>query len=378
MKKRISLIFGTRPEAIKMAPIIKELSSEKEIECHICVSGQHKEMLEQVLQVFNIKPHINLQVMKEGQSLSQLTATLLQKIDSYIEEVKPDLVLAEGDTTTVLATALVCFYHKVPFGHVEAGLRTYDLSAPWPEEANRVLTSRITTLHFAPTQVNHDTLLKEGVSPESIFLTGNTIVDALKLVVSQLGEYKEEVSNVLPREIINSSNPVVLITGHRRENFDGGLERVCQAIRRLAESFPNVLFVYPVHLNPKVQEAVKRELASVKNNNVILLSPLGYIPFVWLMNRSKVIITDSGGIQEEAPTLGKPLLVTREVTERPEGVVSGNALLVGTDVKKIVEECTRLLTDDVFYKEMSSARNPYGDGTAARKIIDSCKKYLKI
>jgi UDP-N-acetylglucosamine 2-epimerase (non-hydrolysing) len=313
--------------------------------------------------------------MSENQSLSGLTSKLLSRIDVYLDQEKPDLVLAQGDTTTVFTTALACFYKKIPFGHVEAGLRTYDMSAPWPEEANRVLTTQISALHFAPTQNASDNLLKEGVQEKNVFVTGNTVVDALQSVVPRLCEYEEVVQSVIPGVVINSDKKTVLITGHRRENFDGGLKRVCESVQLLAEKFPDVQFVYPVHLNPVVQKEVNETLKK-EQKNIHIIKPLTYIPFVWLMNRASFIITDSGGIQEEAPSLGKPVLVTREVTERPEGVDAGNTLLVGTDTDVIVGAAVRLLTDVKFYDSMAHATNPYGDGSAANEIIRICTKYL--
>lgn len=375
MKKTISLIFGTRPEAIKLAPIIKILENQSELDFNAYVTGQHKEMLQQVLDIFNIIPNENLSVMQENQTLSGLTARLLTGIDDYLARTKPDLVLAQGDTTTVFAAALACFYKKIPFGHVEAGLRTYNLQAPWPEEANRQITSRIATLHFAPTEHAKRALLEEGVPGNSVFLTGNTVVDALQFVVERLPKHDAEIQAAIPKNLLTTTDRIVLVTGHRRENFNGGIERVCNAVHSLAEEFPDVHFVYPVHLNPRVQQAVQ-EVIGETQDNVHLLPPLSYIPFVWLMQKAHSIITDSGGIQEEAPSLGKPVLVTREVTERPEGIKTGSTLLVGTDVACIVKNMQKLLTDEAYYTSMAHATNPYGDGTAAEKIVAICKKYL--
>lgn len=375
MKKKIALIFGTRPEAIKLAPIIGILKKQPELDFSVCVTGQHKEMLQQVLEVFDITPDENLEVMQENQTLNGLTARLLVGIDQYLAKTKPDLVLAQGDTTTVFASALSCFHKKIPFGHVEAGLRTYNLQAPWPEEANRQMTSRITALHFAPTKHAYETLLEERIPRDQIFLTGNTVVDALHFVVANMHTYEPLVREVIPKELFNTTNKIILITGHRRENFDGGIKRVCQSISSLAEMFPDVHFVYPVHLNPKVQQAVK-EVIGEERPNIHLLPPLSYIPFVWLMQKAHIIITDSGGIQEEAPSLAKPVLVTREVTERPEGVEAGSTVLVGTKMEQIVENVKKLLTDESHYASMAHATNPYGDGTAAEKIVAICKNYL--
>lgn len=375
MKKKISLIFGTRPEAIKLAPVIEVLKNQSEVDFNVCVTGQHKEMLDQVLEIFNIQPDVNLALMTKNQNLSELTSRLLSHIDGYLAEIKPDLVLAQGDTTTVFTTALACFYRKIPFGHIEAGLRTYNLQAPWPEEANRVLATQISTLHFAPTQNAYDNLIKEGVPQDQVFVVGNTVVDALHSVTSKLSDHENIIRSAIPEFLVDTEKKIVLITGHRRENFDGGLKRVCEAIQSLAQSFPDTHFVYPVHLNPAVQEIVKETLGE-NQENVHIIEPLTYIPFVWLMQRSSFIITDSGGIQEEAPSLGKPVLVTRETTERPEGVSAGSTILVGTDKEKIVDAVTRLLTNQSFYDAMAHATNPFGDGTAAFKIIKKCKEYL--
>lgn len=375
MKPVVSIIFGTRPEAIKLAPVIEALKRRNELTTHVCVTGQHKEMLEQVLRAFHIVPDTNLAVMTEAQTLSSLTARLLTGLDAHLNAIKPHIVLAQGDTTTVLAAALAAFYHRIPFGHVEAGLRTGNLLAPWPEEANRTLTSRLATLHFAPTAHALEVLLREGVQQDRIFQTGNTIIDALQSVVARLPSHSTDIERAIAPEIRTARGRIVLITGHRRENFDGGLERVSQAIRTLAERFPTDAFVYPVHLNPVVQRAVKEVLGSA-TKNVHLLPPLAYIPFVWLLNRAHCVITDSGGIQEEAPALGKPVLVTREVTERPEGIESGNAILVGTDTDTIVVHAARLLEDERYYAGMAQAANPYGDGTAAEKIASVVGSFL--
>ncbi|MBI5004028.1 UDP-N-acetylglucosamine 2-epimerase (non-hydrolyzing) [Candidatus Kaiserbacteria bacterium] len=375
-KKLISLVFGTRPEAIKIAPIVHVLRNQDDIAFHICVTGQHREMLDQVLEIFNINPDVDLSVMKHHQNLSELTATLLTSMSDYLDTVKPDLVLAEGDTTTVFVTALSCFYKKIPFGHIEAGLRTYDLTAPWPEEGYRVLTSRLSTLHFAPTEHAQEALIKEGVSQKDIFITGNTVIDALNYALMYASTQEDVLKQILPPSIFDSTRKVVLITGHRRESFGGGLERICKAIYTLAKEFPDVDFVYPVHLNPEVQNAANSVLQVDQLPNIYLLKPLSYIPFVWIMKRSTFIITDSGGIQEEAPSLGKPILVTRAVTERPEGVRTGNAVIVGTDNEKIVSLGSQLLTDPGFYASMSEAVNPYGDGHAAEKIVSLCIDYL--
>lgn len=375
MKKKVLLVFGTRPEGIKCAPVIQALQNQEELDFEICVTGQHKEMLQQVLEIFQITSGENLAVMQEGQTLNALTARLLMSVEQYLEKVKPDLVLAIGDTTTALTTALACFHKKISFGHIEAGLRTYNLHAPWPEEANRQIVSRIATLHFAPTEHARQNLLKENIPESTVFLTGNTIVDALQFVVSSLPEYSAEIRAAIPDTLFTTKDRIVLITGHRRENFDGGIKRVCDAIRSLADTFPDVHFVYPVHLNPAVQSAVKDTMGTA-HRNVHLLPPLSYVPFVWLMQKAHTIITDSGGIQEEAPSLGKPVLVTREITERPEGVEAGSALVVGTNTEHIIEEVTKLLTDGAHYASMAQVTNPYGDGTAAERIVTICNNYL--
>lgn len=375
MKKKVTLIFGTRPEAIKLAPIINILKKQAELDFSVCVTGQHKEMLEQVLDIFNITPDENLMVMQENQTLNGLTARLLTGIDQYLEKTKPDLVLAQGDTTTVFTSALSCFHKKIHFGHVEAGLRTYNLQAPWPEEANRQMTSRIATLHFAPTRHAYNALLRENIPEKQVFLTGNTVVDALHFVVANIHTYESIIRAAIPEELFGTTDRIVLITGHRRENFDGGIIRVCESINFLADMFPNVHFVYPVHLNPTVQRAVK-DVIEKGRSNVHLLPPLSYIPFVWLMQKAYIIITDSGGIQEEAPSLAKPVLVTREVTERPEGVEAGSTILVGTQKDEIVKNVQKLLTNEKHYTTMAHATNPYGDGTAAEKIVKICTDYL--
>lgn len=375
MKKKVAIVFGTRPEAIKCAPIIQRLEQQEKLDFDICVTGQHKEMLEQVLEIFQITPSENLVVMQESQTLNALTARLLISVEQYLEKMKPDLVLAVGDTTTALTTALACFHRKISFGHVEAGLRTYNLHAPWPEEANRQIISRIATLHFAPTEQAKQNLLKENIAEGDVFMTGNTIVDALQFIVSSLPKYSKEIQEAIPDTLFATKERIVLITGHRRENFDGGISRVCDAVTSLADAFPNVQFVYPVHLNPVVQSQV-RESIGKGHPNVHLLPPLSYIPFTWLMQEAHSIITDSGGIQEEAPSLGKPVLVTRDITERPEGIEAGNALLVGTNTERIVEEVTKLLTNEKYYASMAKATNPYGDGTAAKNIVAVCNNYL--
>lgn len=382
-QKRISVIFGTRPEAIKLAPVILALRKENWCECRVCVTGQHRQMLDQVLAVFQITPDVDLNLMVPNQTLGGLTARAVEAVDGYLVAEKPDLVLVQGDTTTVLSAALAAFYHKIPIGHVEAGLRTGNMQSPWPEEANRVLTTRLASLHFAPTSLNRENLLREGVADASISVTGNTVIDALLLGLEKVRSAPVDVPG-LPAALMDPGcrNPVVLVTGHRRENFGDGMENICRALARLAAQFPDVHFVYPVHLNPKVREPVQRILghgdhgASV--SNVHLIEPLSYLSFIALMDRAKLILTDSGGVQEEAPSLGKPVLVMRDTTERPEAVHAGTVKLVGSSTEAIYTETAHLLTDPAAYQQMQPASNPYGDGTSAGQIIAACRRFLSI
>jgi UDP-N-acetylglucosamine 2-epimerase (non-hydrolysing) len=384
-RKRISVILGTRPEGIKLAPVILALRQHSDLDVRVCVTGQHRQMLDQVMEIFQISPDVDLKLMVANQSLAGLTARGVEAVDRYLQEEKPDLILIQGDTTTTLCAALAAFYRRVPIGHVEAGLRTWNLDAPWPEEANRVIAARLTKLHFAPTETSRRNLLQEGVPDAQIFVTGNTGIDALFLALAKVRASSPVVPG-LPRELqpgSNGSSPeLVLITGHRRENFGDGFENICNAISELAGRFPQIQFVYPVHLNPNVREPVMRLLGQTgsssarKLSNVHLLEPLPYLPFVGMLERAKVILTDSGGIQEEAPSLGKPVLVMRETTERPEAVEAGTVRLVGTDAKKIISEVSHLLTDSHSYGEMARAHNPYGDGQATGRIIQVCRKFL--
>ena len=372
--KKISFIVGTRPEAIKLAPVILSVKRDRNVQTRVCVTAQHRQMLDQVLKTFEIKPDVDLDLMRKDQTLAEFTARAVTAIDGYLRKDKPQLVLAQGDTTTVFCTALACFYRHIPFGHVEAGLRTGDLQAPWPEEANRVLASRLTTLHFAPTKGAKQNLLKEGVSPESIFVTGNTVIDALYLALAKVKQKTPIIPGIDERVL---RRRMVAITGHRRENFGEGFESICKAIAQLAEKFMDVEFVYPVHLNPNVREPVGRILGrGAELPNVHLIEPLEYLPFVRLMAASTVILTDSGGVQEEAPSLGKPVLVMRDVTERPEAVKAGTVRLVGTDRARIVGEVSRLLTDKAAYRRMSRSHNPYGDGRASGRIVNACLRFL--
>jgi UDP-N-acetylglucosamine 2-epimerase (non-hydrolysing) len=376
--KKISLLFGTRPEAIKLAPVVRALHEATDVTCHVCTTAQHREMVDQVLAAFDLRPDADLDLMRAGQSLAELTARSIAAIDAYLACEQPDLVLVQGDTTTVFCAALAAFYRRVPLGHVEAGLRTGDMSAPWPEEANRVLTTRLAALHFAPTERSRKNLLAEGVAPDRICLSGNTVVDALLMVLTAVRAAPPVIPG-LPRDLTApaAARPLVLITGHRRESFGAGFEAICRAIAALAGRFRDAAFVYPVHLNPAVRAPVQRILGAGALENVYLIDPLGYREFVALMDRATLILTDSGGVQEEAPTLGKPVLVMRATTERPEAVEAGTARLVGTDCATIVAEVSRLLTDPVAYSAMSHAHNPYGDGRAGERIVAACREFLR-
>lgn len=371
--KKVSICIGTRPEAIKMAPIIKLFKKEKGIDMSVCVTGQHSEMVDQVLKIFDIVPDVDFKIMDKTNGLSEMSALLLKEFDSYFTEYKPDLVLAQGDTVSVFAAAVSAFYKKIVFGHVEAGLRTGNLNSPWPEEGFRCMVSPISSYHFAPTEESRQNLLREGVREEKVFVTGNTVIDTLFDALKIL-ETIDENTLSLPVELRESKKKIVLITGHRRENFGEGLDNLCGAIKALASKHNDVLFVYPVHLNPQVQKQVQDMFRDVHFNNVLLIPPLGYLEFVWLMSRSCFIVTDSGGIQEEAPSLGKPVLVTRETTERPEGIVAGTIKLIGTSKQSIIDQCELLLSDTQAYSNMAHAKNPFGDGLAAGRIIDICKK----
>ena len=378
--KKVSVIFGTRPEAIKLAPVVLGLQAHEALQAHVCVTAQHREMLDQVLAIFKIVPDVDLDLMRPNQTLAGLTARLVEGLDKYLKEQKPDLVLMQGDTTTAFCAALVAFYHRIPVGHVEAGLRTFTIMSPWPEEANRVLATRLARLHFAPTETNRRNLLQEGVHPDSIVVTGNTVVDALFLARELVAANPPHIPHLPPSFEPSQEHPLVLITGHRRENFGQRFESICRAIAQLAQAFPKVRFVYPVHFNPNVREPVARLLGQGNHGstieNICLLEPLSYLPFVSLMSRAHLILTDSGGIQEEAPSLGKPVLVMRESTERPEAVEAGTVKLVGTKQKSIFEETQKLLTDDDAYRAMARAHNPYGDGTATTSILDACLRFL--
>lgn len=376
MSIKVMLVFGTRPEAIKMAPLALLLASDPRFECRICVTGQHRQMLDQVLHLFNLNVAHDLAIMRPKQDLSDVTAAVLLGMREVLRDFTPDIVLVHGDTATTFSASLAAYYHQIPVGHVEAGLRTGNLYSPWPEEGNRKLTGALATLHFAPTASSAANLRREGINENAILVTGNTVIDALLQVVGRLrenGELRAAIARDLPP--LSDDRRVVLVTGHRRESFGGGFERICEAIATVAAQFPDVDIVYPVHLNPSVQEPVSRLLAGI--SNVHLIAPQDYLPFVHLMDRAHLLLTDSGGVQEEAPSLGKPVLVMRDTTERPEAVEAGTVKLVGTEVAVIVDAIGRLLTDEAEYSRMSFAHNPYGDGAASARIVDGLLAWSK-
>ncbi|MQT64271.1 UDP-N-acetylglucosamine 2-epimerase (non-hydrolyzing) [Pseudomonas sp. FSL R10-0056] len=363
-------IFGTRPEAIKMAPLVLALAADERFEAKVCVTGQHREMLDQVLGLFSITPDFDLNIMKPGQDLTDVTTAILQGMKGVLSEFKPDIVLVHGDTATTFAASLAAYYQQIPVAHVEAGLRTGNLYSPWPEEGNRKLTGALAKLNFAPTENSRNNLLREGVSTESIVVTGNTVIDALLDVVKRLEQDPELLAQAsAPSAFLDPVRKLILVTGHRRESFGDGFERICQALMEVAQQHPDVDIVYPVHLNPNVREPVNRLLNGI--GNIHLIAPLDYLPFVHMMTRSHIILTDSGGIQEEAPSLGKPVLVMRDTTERPEAVSAGTVKLVGTNTADIVREMNRLLLDTSAYRDMSYAHNPYGDGNACQRILEA-------
>lgn len=369
---KVLTVFGTRPEAIKMAPLVYALSQDTEIESRLCVTAQHREMLDQVLHLFDLRPDYDLNIMRPEQGLTEITCRILQGLKTVFEQFKPDIVLVHGDTTTTMAASLAAFYHRIPVGHVEAGLRTGNLYSPWPEEANRKLTGHLAALHFTPTENSRQNLLRENLRDEQIFVTGNTVIDALFWVRDRiLNDDGLRASLNARYPFLSTDKKMILVTGHRRESFGGGFERICHALAEIARLHPDTQIVYPVHLNPNVSEPVNRILKDIAN--ISLIEPQEYLPFVWLMHRSWLILTDSGGIQEEAPSLGKPVLVMRDTTERPEAVDAGTVQLVGTNTKKIVSTVTRLLTDDEAYQGMSRAHNPYGDGHACSRIVQILK-----
>lgn len=366
---KVAIVFGTRPEAIKMAPVVREFKSNRDFDTLVCVTGQHRRMLDQVLLSFDIKPDVDLNIMSPGQSLTDITARVLKGVEGVIHEHRPDLVLVHGDTTTAMAAALSAFYQQVPIGHVEAGLRTRDVSRPWPEEMNRCVIDVVSRFLFAPTELSRKALLDEQVSPDRIVVTGNTVIDALLMSVDRL-RTDVVLKEALTRKFsfLDTEKRLILVTGHRRENFGNGLRRICEGLAALARR-DDVQLIYPVHLNQNVQSAVRELLGQTRN--VYLIDPLEYMPFLYLMERAHILITDSGGIQEEAPSLGKPVLVTRDVTERPEAIAAGTAKLVGTDPDRIVAEATALLDFDDLYRHVSAIKNPYGDGKAAKRIVET-------
>lgn len=393
-KYRVLLVFGTRPEAIKMAPLVKEFQKyPNHFETIVCVTGQHREMLDQVLNLFDIQPEFDLQIMKSGQDLYDVTSRVLVGMRDVLNACKPNLVLVHGDTTTSSAAALAAYYQQIPIAHIEAGLRTHNLYSPWPEEANRQITGRLANWHFAPTIMAQKNLLDEGISKNRIVVTGNTVIDALQLTLTKIHRSSRvvmDIVNILQSKGIPTSlvadwvyrvRKMVLITGHRRENFGKGFLNICESIKFLAEKYPDVDFVYPVHLNPNVQKPVYDILGTNgedKRNNIFLIDPIDYLPFVYLMNLSHLILTDSGGIQEEAPFLGKPVLVMRDTTERPEALTAGTVKLVGTDSNKIIESVDMLFREELAYRKMAQAINPYGDGKACIRIVQELKKNIAI
>ncbi|KLD99974.1 non-hydrolyzing UDP-N-acetylglucosamine 2-epimerase [Aliarcobacter butzleri] len=374
--KKVLLIFGTRPEAIKMAPLVKEFEKHSDIISKVCVTAQHREMLDQVLEIFDIEPDFDLNIMKNGQDLYDITSRVLIGLRDVFCEFKPDIVLVHGDTTTCISASLAAFYGRIKVGHIEAGLRTGDIYSPWPEEANRQITGVLTNYHFAPTSTSKENLLKENKKLDNIIVTGNTVIDALFLALDKIENNKDLKSKVInsinSQYKLNINRKIVLVTGHRRENFGNGFINICEALKTIALNNPNIDIVYPVHLNPNVQKPVKDILSNT--SNVYLINPLQYEQFIYMMNKSYFIITDSGGVQEEAPSLGKPVLVMRNTTERPEAVKAGTVKLVGTNKENIIKEAQKLLDDKVEYERMSKAHNPYGDGNACKKIVNFIKE----
>ena len=382
--KKVMLVFGTRPEAIKMAPLVKEFQKYPEqFKTIVCVTGQHREMLDQVLSLFEITPDYDLNIMKQGQDLYDVTARVLVGMRDVLKEAQPDVVLVHGDTTTSTASALAAFYQQIPVGHVEAGLRTHNIYSPWPEEMNRLITGRIATYHFSPTPLSKENLLKENVAESAITVTGNTVIDALYMVVDKIKKnstLSDELAALLKTAGYDTSRlangkKLVLITGHRRENFGDGFINMCTAIKDLTQKYPNVDFVYPMHLNPNVRKPIHEVFGDDLSNlgNMFFIEPLEYLSFVYLMEQSTIVLTDSGGIQEEAPGLGKPVLVMRDTTERPEALEAGTVKLVGTNYDRIISEVSRLLDDAEYYDTMSKAVNPYGDGLACGRIVETLK-----
>ena len=371
--KKVLTVFGTRPEAIKMAPLVHALAADKRFEAKCCVTAQHREMLDQVLELFEITPDYDLNLMRAGQTLNDITARILLELKPVLQEFKPDVVLVHGDTATTFAASLAAYYEQIEVGHVEAGLRTGNIYSPWPEEANRRLTGILTKYHFAPTETSKQNLIKENFNPKDISVTGNTVIDALLMVKNKIDNnagLKRELASQFP--FLEPRKKLILVTGHRRESFGDGFERICEALAITAKQHPNVQILYPMHLNPNVREPVNRILSHIEN--IHLIEPQQYLPFIYLMDRSNIILTDSGGIQEEAPSLGKPVLVMRDTTERPEAVAAGTISLVGTNVEKIVNTLDILLMNEDEYKKMSFAHNSYGDGQACLRILNELAK----
>jgi len=375
MRVKVLSVFGTRPEAIKMAPLVHALNDAEGIEARVCVTAQHREMLDQVLNLFSITPDYDLNIMKHGQSLHDVSTSILLGLKSVLEEFQPHIVLVHGDTATTFAASLAAYYQQIPVGHVEAGLRTGNLYSPWPEEGNRKLTGAIAELHFAPTATSKQNLVNEGVGGDGLVITGNTVIDALLMIKNKLAEditLTAQLTTRFPQ--LDPNKKLILVTGHRRESFGGGFERICEALAEIANNHPETQVLYPVHLNPNVREPVNRILKNV--GNVHLIEPQDYLPFVYLMDQAHIILTDSGGIQEEAPSLGKPVLVMRDTTERPEAVLAGTVKLVGTDKARIVAAVESLLSDENEYQQMSRAHNPYGDGNACKRIINKIEQHF--
>lgn len=379
-KKTILIVFGTRPEAIKMAPLVKEFQKHKdEVNTIVCVTGQHREMLDQVLDIFDIKPDYDLDIMMKGQDLFDVTTKVMFGMRCVLREVSPDIVFVHGDTTTAMASALSAFYCQTDIAHIEAGLRTYNMYSPWPEEMNRTFISKITKWHFAPTEKSRENLLKENVSSENVFVTGNTVIDALHLCLEKIKSNIDTEKRVVDEirkggydtERLDGERKLILITGHRRENFGEGFMSICKAIKRLAEEYNNIDFVYPMHLNPNVRKPISEVFGDKKQSNLFFIEPQEYMSFVYLMSKSHLVLTDSGGIQEEAPSIGKPVLVMRDTTERPEAVEAGTVKLVGTDENLIVDTVKNLLDKKEYYNEMAKAINPYGDGKACIRIVEN-------
>lgn len=370
--KKILIVFGTRPEAIKMAPLVKEFKKNNNFETKVCVTAQHRQMLDQVLEIFDIVPEYDLNIMKKGQDLYDITANVLVGIREVLGDFKPDIVFVHGDTSTTFSTSLAAFYSKIKVGHIEAGLRTFDIYSPWPEEGNRQLTGVLSTYHFAPTLQSKNNLLREGKQNENIYVTGNTVIDALKYVLRRIEHQptlKQKIkSNICNQYRLDETRKIILVTGHRRENFGQGFVNICEGLKELAQNNPNIDIVYPVHLNPNVQKPVNEILSDIEN--IYLIEPLQYEEFIFLMNQAYFIITDSGGIQEEAPSLGKPVLVMRDTTERPEALEAGTVKLIGCDKETLVIEAQKLLHDNDEYEKMARAHNPYGDGNSCSRIVE--------